>query len=279
MEKIGGSCELTQNVCENVKVSLVDFCEGNVEEKDMRIIKSHLELCSDCHKEYLWTKELLSKANDTSLDSSYFEKLSQKIDAQISTFSGYCEHAQGFIANIYSGDPIPEDISKHIKECENCRNELALTNNIMEQLHKLNVPMPNEKYFQQQLQRIDLAIEALPSHRVSRVENKDISSYFAGIFDSIKNTLLQPYAALAVSAMVIMLIVGGQMYSGKDSIEEKQINLSEIIRSTNVAVGTGDELNNFSVHQAKAISDPVEDEHMSIKNVGTAEKETENKLN
>ena len=282
MGKIGENCEATQNICECVKASLVDFCEGELNETATKMVKDHIAVCESCHNEYMLTEQVLrdseqvfSKEVESQRTHTYFDKLPNKIDEKI---HGYCEKAQEYIVNIYTDEPVPTEIEAHLKECVGCKKIVAQTETLLENLHRLSVPMPNEKYFQHQLYRIDRAVEALPSKRIAKVESKEIAGYFTGIFDTIRSTLMQPYAAIAVSAMVALLIIGGRFYSSKDSIEEKQINLSEVINNTRAVAGIEND-NDFNVHQAKAITDPIEDERIQINSTGTAKKEDEKDKN
>ena len=252
-------------ICKNIQQSLVDFCEGALEKEQHNVIKAHIDNCDSCKKEYLLTQKLLAAATDVNPGETYFEKMAEKINEKISVV---CKEAQEHIAFLYSEEPIPADIAKHLKECNDCKQEVIKMENMMVQMHKLSVPMPNERFFQQQLYSIDRIVETLPSKRIASVEPKEVVGYFAGIFDTVRTTLLQPYAAIAVSAMVVLLVVGARFYSSKESIEEKQINLSEVInRSDSVADRIGPE----------KITDPAEDDRIQMNSTGTAKKDTPDK--
>jgi hypothetical protein len=163
-----------------------------------------------------------------------------------------------------------------MEECAECKKEIAFVENMLEQMHKLYIPVPNEKYFQQQLYKIDNIIETLPSKRIIRVESKEVSGFFASLFDTMRSTLLQPYAAIAVSAMVVLLVIGARFYSSKESIEEKQINLSEVINNKR-SIAESINGNEFSIHQAKNITTPIEDERIQMNTTGTAKEESKDK--
>jgi len=260
--------EITNKIelCKNVQQSLVDFCEGTLSAEQSDLIKTHVHECDSCKKEYLLTQKLLATAVETAPESNYFEKMAEKINDRIAI---PCKEAQEYISFLYTGEEIPVNMAKHLKECKECKQEAIEMEYLIHQMHKLSVPMPNEKFFQQQLYSIDVMIEALPSKRIAREESKEVVGYFAGMIDSIRTTLLQPYAAIAVSAMVAVLVIGAKFYSSKESIEEKQISLSEVINKTN---SVADRL-----HRTNGIADPTEDERIQMNSTGTAKKEDKNK--
>jgi len=263
----------TKTFCDQVKESLVDLCEGTLSSNDERNIRAHLEACESCKKEFALTEKLLKLSDETIPGETYFEQLSERINEKI---LGPCERAQNFIANVFTEEAIPADVEKHLKECPDCKKEVAFVTKMVEEMHHLSVALPNEKFFQQQLFRIDTIIETLPTKRVARVESREIAGYFTGIFESFRSTLLQPYAALAVSAMVILLVVGARFYSSRESIEEKQINLSEVINNTR-SVAEGNLENEFNVHQAKLITSPAEDERIQMRSTGSAKADKKDK--
>ncbi len=260
------------NFCEQVKESLVDLCEGLLTPEEAKTIKDHIASCESCHKEFLLVEKILKNVEKVAPNEAYFDQLSEKISEKI---LGPCERAQEYIANMYSDEFIPAEVLRHFEECAECKKEIAFVENMFTQMHKLYVPVPNEKFFQQQLYRIDSIIETLPSKRIIRVESKEVKGVFAGIFEMMRTTLLQPYAAIAVSAMVVLLVVGARFYSSKDSIEEKQINLSEVINNKSFPSDING--NDFSVHQARNITTPIEDERIQINTTGTAKEDKKDK--
>jgi Putative zinc-finger len=254
-----------QEICNNIQQSLVDFCEGALDKEQRNVIKEHIDGCKSCEKEYLLTKKLLASATEINPGEKYFENMAEKISDKISV---ECKEAQEYITYLYTDEAIPAKVAKHLQECAECKQEALEIVNLLTQMHKLSVPMPNERFFQQQLYSIDRIIETLPSKRIAKVESGEVAGYFAGIFDVIRTTIMQPYAAIAVSAMVVLLVVGARFYSSKDSIEEKQINLSEVINKNNsVADRIGPE----------KITDPSEDERIQMNSTGTAKKDTPDK--
>jgi len=253
-------------ICRNLQQCLVDFCEGALNKEQSDVIKAHIDKCESCKKEFLLTQKLLAAAAETNPGETYFDKMAEKINEKISV---ECKEAQEYIAFFYTDEAVPSNIVKHLKECKECKQEVAKMEYMLEQMHKLSVPMPNEKFFQQQLYSIDRIVETLPSKRISSVESKEVVGYFSGIFDTVRATLLQPYAAIAISAMVTLLVVGARFYSSKDSIEEKQINLSEVINNSSSVAK--------SIRQSKGITDPTEDERIQMNSTGTAKKEDKNK--
>jgi len=254
-------------ICKNVQQSLIDFCEGSLDKEQLAVIKAHIDECEPCKKEYLLTQKLLADAATEAVpEENYFENMVDKISKKLSIV---CKEAQEYIACLYTEEKIPAHIANHLKVCNECKQEIAKMEYMMVQMHKLSVPMPNEKFFQQQLYSIDCIIETLPSKRIASVESKEVSGYFTGIFDVIRTTLLQPYAAITISAMVTLLVVGARFYSSKDSIEEKQINLSEVINNSSSVAR--------NIRQAKGITDPTEDERLQMNSTGTAKEESKNK--
>ena len=160
---------------------------------------------------------------------------------------------------------------------------------VIANLKKLSVILPSEQYFEAQLNEIDAVIETLPSYKTASAQRREkISDYVSGMLNTLRVTILQPQTAIAVSALVALLIIGGKMYYTRDRIEEKQINLSEVISKTN-AVATGiddkdhdrdrDSKTTLKIDTATAtrnrlrdnISDPREDEKLEIKTTGSAE--------
>jgi hypothetical protein len=261
--------------CDQVKESLVDLCEGLLSPEETKTMKEHIATCESCSQEFALVEKILKNVEKVAPDEIYFDQLTEKINEKI---MGPCERAQSYIVNIYSDEIIPADILQHLEECTECKKEIAFVENMFEQMHKLSVPMPNEKYFQYQLNKIDNIIDKLPSKRIIRVESKEVTGFFAGLFDTMRSTLLQPYAAIAVSAMVVLLIVGAKFYSSKESIEEKQINLSEVINNKR-SVAESINGNDFSVHQAKNITSPIEDERLQINTTGSAKEESKKDKN
>jgi len=250
--------------CPEVKESLVDFIEGNIPANKKVSIKKHLESCNTCFSEYMITKTVMEDAEHVHVTEACFEELSEKINNEISL----CETAQDHIANEYTGDPVPWKIKKHIETCQECQKTVMVTKSIIENLNRLSVPMPNEKFFEEQLHKIDRAIEFSHSSKMER--HKEVRGYFTGIMDTLRVTLLQPYAAISISAMVALLIIGGKFYSSKDNIEEKQINLSDLINRANTVTSINEE-NGLRVTQIKeGIQDPSEDERLQLKTTGSA---------
>lgn len=255
-------------ICKNIQQSLVDFCEGALDKDQLNVIQTHIDSCESCKKEYLLTQKLLAAATEAAPSETYFENMAAKIDQRISVV---CKDAQEYISFLYTDEEVPADVAKHLEECHECKQEVLEIEHMLVQMHKLSVPMPNEKFFQQQLYSIDRIIDTLPSKRIASVESKEVAGYFSGIFDTLRQTLLQPYAAIAVSAMVALLVVGARFYSSKDSIEEKQINLSEVINNTSSIAN--------SIHKTNGITDPIEEERIQLNSTGTAKKEDKNDNN
>ncbi|MFH1222959.1 MAG: zf-HC2 domain-containing protein [Pseudomonadota bacterium] len=264
--------EETPIVCKDIQQSLVDFLEGNMVFDKKIEVKKHLESCDECFQEYTITKNALEDALQVNVPEENLAMVSERINNEIN----FCETAQEHIANEFTGDPVPWKIRAHIETCPKCKKVAELTHSIVESVKRLSVPMPNEKFFEVQLSKIDRAIEVLPSARMER--KAQISSYFNGIMDTLRGTLFQPYAAISVSAMLVLLIIGGRFYSSKDSIEEKQINLSEVISRAN-AVAEINEESGLKIDQTAKVSrqylkeniqDPFEDEKLQIKSTGTA---------
>ncbi|MCX6112111.1 MAG: zf-HC2 domain-containing protein [Proteobacteria bacterium] len=291
--------------CKEVRESLVDLFEGTLSKERTEQIEAHIESCCECKEEYKQTVTLisdLSKINtrEEAVDE-YFATLADRITEKVfeDKPSDLCETAQDYIVNTYTQDPIPSDIQKHINACKTCQHEIKATERIITNLKRLSMPLPSEQYFNAQLKRIDAAIEMLPAHRTARAERRErITSYVADILNTFRVTIMQPQAAIAVSALVAILIIGGRMYYRQDRIEERQINLSEVMSKTN-AVATGinpdrdrdrdrdrDSKTTLQIDTATAtrnkymkenISDPREDEKLELKTTGTAEIKNKNK--
>ncbi len=301
--------KIMQNIdcsCKDIRESFVDLFEGTLSKERTSEIKAHIDLCLECKAEYDQTVEIISNLSkiDTHEEAvdDYFTSLADRITKKVfeEKTSDFCEAAQDYIINKHTEEPIPTNIQKHIDTCHTCQMEIMTTDAIIANLKKLSIVLPSEQYFEAQLNRIDAVIETLPSHKTAVAQGREkISNYVSGLLDTLRVTILQPQAAIAVSALVALLIIGGKMYYTHDRIEEKQINLSEVISKTN-AVATGiddkdrdhdrDSKTTLKIDTATAtrnrlrdnISDPKEDEKLEIKTTGSAEnkdKDRDKKLN
>ncbi|MEI6092114.1 MAG: zf-HC2 domain-containing protein [bacterium] len=291
--------------CKDVRESLVDLFEDSLSPERAKEINEHISLCKECKEEYKTTANLISslskiETKECAVDD-YFTNLAEKITEKAfeNRTPETCTTAQDYLVNILMEEEIPADIKKHIDSCEGCQQEMKMTEKMMESLKRFSVPLPNEQYFEAQLNKIDAAIELLPSPRIAKSQQREkISNYVISIFDTIRITILQPQAAIAVSALVALLIIGGRMYYRQDSIEERQINLSEVINKTNSIASRAkfgaeddhdrdrDHKTTIKIDTATAsrskllrdnISDPREDEKLEIKASGTAEVKNKNK--
>jgi len=295
--------------CKEIRESFVDLFEGTLSKERTAEIKSHIDLCHECKTEYNQTVEIISNLSkiDTHEEAvdDYFTTLADRITDKVfeEKVSDFCEAAQDYIINKHVEEPIPSNIQVHIDTCHACQIEMKATDSVIANLKKLSIILPSEQYFQAQLNQIDAVIETLPSYKTSSAQRRErISDYVSGILDTLRVTILQPQAAIAVSALVALLIIGGKMYYTHDRIEEKQINLSEVISKTNAVAATGiddkdrdhdrdrDSKTTLKIDTATAarnrlrdnISDPKEDEKLEIKTTGSAEnkdRDRDKKLN
>lgn len=275
--------------CSVVKASMVDLIEGTVSEEDAKKIHSHIKSCKDCYNEFKLTEAVLINAKniDTREESTdnYFGTLPERVSTAVNEGSkvSICETAQEHIVDLLIEEPVTSEIKKHIGLCPDCQKELADTRTIMSAVKNLSVPLPNEQFFAEQLQSIDAKIEELPSHRLAVSEKKEkILSYISGILDTFRVTIMQPQVAIATSAFIALMIIGGRFYHSPESIEEKQINLSEVLnRSTIVAARPFTTAKHR--YTGDSISHPDEDSKLEIHSTGTAKaaekKKTEKKLN
>lgn len=287
--------------CKEVRESFVDLCEDSLSPQRTKEIKDHIELCKECKEEYKTTINIissLSKINtrEESVDE-YFSNLADKITEKAfeNREDDVCSKAQDYIVNMFTEESIPADIKEHLASCKDCQFEVKTTEKMMNNLKRFSVPLPNEQYFEEQLNKIDAAIDLLPSPRIAKSrQTEKISNYILSIVDTIRVTILQPQAAIAVSALVALLIIGGRMYYSQDSIEERQINLSEVINKTSSVASSiqmegdhdRDSKTTLQIDTATAsrsrmlrenISDPKEDEKLELKTSGTAEAKIKNK--
>lgn len=279
MDKISPMIE-----CEEVQESLVDFIENSLDKEKVSDIKKHIEHCVSCKKNFELTKKLVENTEQmrtAAPDSSYFEALPGRIEQRLfeEGIQTPCEKARLYIADKLFEEELPSDVEKHLIECEECARETIFVQKLMENLKELYIPTPSQKYFEEMLENVDRKIEALPSHRIVPEFQKVSIRYLADIFDTLRAALMHPYVAVALSAMVTLIVVGGKFFYGPESIEEKQINLSDVIGSTRAVEDdnslTGSGINVYSTAYKDAISDPSEDERLQIDTTGTAKKEDE----
>lgn len=255
--------------CPVVKTTMVDLIEGNLSEEEGKNILAHINSCKECTKEYNLVKDLLKNAESTvntqASTEDYFGELANMISEATTgnTTLSICDIAQEKMINEEAGEPIPAEIKKHIDSCTKCKSEMAKIKTLMSTLKELSVHLPNEKYFEEQLSSIDAKIEQLPSHRLVRSQKVEkIASYIAAVIDTLKVTIMQPQVAIASAALFALIIIGAKFHYSPESIEERQINLSEVLnKSTVFAAGLG---------KTDSISHPEDDQKLEIHSTGTA---------
>ncbi len=283
MNKISPAIE-----CSEVQESLVDLIENTIDKEKAAEIHKHMEHCETCTKNFELTKKLVEntgKIRAAAPESSYFEALPGRIEQRLfeEGVQTPCEKARLYIADKILEEELPGDVEKHLIECDDCAKEVIVVQKMMENLKELYIPTPSQKYFEEMLESVDRKIEALPSHRIVPEYQKVSIKYLADIFDTLRTALMHPYVAVALSAMVTLIVVGGKFFYGPQSIEEKQINLSDVIGSTNVIEDerdmTSSGINVYSTAYKDSISDPIEDERLQINTTGTAKKEDEKDKN
>ncbi len=272
--------------CEEVQENLVDLIESNIDKEKMELINKHLENCANCSKDLLLTKSILDNEEHikaTAPNNPYFEALPGKIEQRLfeEGVQTPCERTRLYIADKIFDEALPEDIQNHLSECEECAREVVTVEKMLSSLKMLYIPTPSQKYFEEMLENIDRKIEVLPSHRIVPEYQKISLKYLTDIFETFKTAIMHPYVAVALSATVTLVVVGGRFFSSPESIEEKQINLSDVISSTRPLNSdidqTGSSINVYSTAYKDNISHPVEDEKLQINTTGTAKKEDKNK--
>jgi hypothetical protein len=276
MSKIEGECPI-------VRSTMVDLIEGNLNELESKKILSHIESCQECAQEYKLVQAVLSNAETVETRGEtiddYFMDLEEAINNTTGNKLSVCELAQEEMTKELTNEAIPADIKKHIDSCAECKKEMLRTQNILSSLKELSVHLPNETYFEEQLINIDAKVETLPSHRLARVEKREkFFTYIAGIIDAVKITIMQPQVAIASAALFALVIIGARFHYSPESIEERQINLSELLsRSTIVNPG----LNNIEGSNrirvlSDSISKPEEDQKLHLQSTGTAKATNKN---
>jgi len=157
------------------------------------------------------------------------------------------------------------------------------TEALLSGVKNLYIPMPSQKYFEEMLEKIDNKIETLPSKRIVAEEQRATISYFVDIFETLKTAVLQPYVAVSIAAMVAIVISAGNFFYSSESIQEKQINLSDVISKNAEIVNIDDSTGGINIYPSaflNPISDPSEDEKLQINTTGTAKKDDKDqKLN
>jgi hypothetical protein len=273
-EKYFNSLEerIMQNIaveCPVAKTTMIDLIEGNLSKEESKKILAHISLCKECTKEYKMLEGLLKNAESTvtteASTDDYFGELESMISEATTgkTTLSLCEIAQEEMINELAGETIPAEIKKHIDSCPLCKAEILKTKTIMSTLKELSVHLPNEKYFEEQLSSIDARIEELPSHRIARSQKTGkIASYIVGMIDTLRATIMLPQVAIASAALFALIIIGARFHYSPESIEERQINLSEVLNKNNV----------FATNLSKtdSISHPEEDQKLEIRSTGTA---------
>jgi hypothetical protein len=292
MDRING-------ICDEIQESLIDFCENSIEQEQKTVIENHLEMCPRCTNEYYMTRELIEKSNPAiefeENRPDYFDELPEAIsDKVFSDIKSICEMSQDCIINEYTEDKIPEKIHRHIQSCPECKKAVEETNNIIQALGELATPMPNESYFKGLLNKIDNTIELIPSPtRLANQEREGFIASLGAIYETVKSTLMQPYSAMAITAMVILLVVGGRLYFNEDTVIQRQINLSELLKNTQFAIDTdsgktyedqtsgvvntvpNENTASREIYFKNDISHPSYDESLDLKTSGTAKKKIE----
>ena len=279
-DKIMAKIEPQLECCE-VQENLVDLIEGTINEEKSQKMHKHLEQCEACTKDYELTLKLVESTDDIRAiapNSSYFESLPGRIEQRLfdEGIQTPCEKAMLYIADKLADEELPKDVEAHLEECEDCARELVNVENMIGHLKDLYIPSPSQKYFEEMLENIDRKIEALPSHRIDPEYQKVKVGYLADLFDSLRTAIMHPYVAVALSAMVTLIVVGGKFFSSSQNIEEKQINLSDVISKspTNVDDQMESGINVYSTaHRDDGISDPTDDERLQINTTGSAKKE------
>ncbi len=278
-DKIMDKIEPCVDCCE-VQESLVDLIEGTVNSDRQNKIIAHLDKCETCSKDYELTIKLMENTQEikeVAPNSSYFEALPGRIEQRLfeEGIQTPCEKTRLYLADKLSEQDIPKDVEEHLTECDDCSRELIIVEKMVSSLKTLYIPSPSQNYFEKMLEDIDRKIEALPSHRIVPEYQKVSFKYLTDIFDALKTAFMHPYVAVALSAMITLVVIGGKFFSSPESIEEKQINLSDVISKspTNIDDGIEGGINIYSTASRDAISDPTEDEKLQINTTGTAKKE------
>ncbi len=279
--------------CPIIKTTMVDLIEGTLCEEDSKKIRLHLDSCKECKKEYDLTMSVLNSAEKVNTreeaTDDYFSTLADIISNTASSNNelSICEMAQEKIVDELTGQTLPSQIKEHLKSCKDCKVEVERTKGLLSTLKELSVHLPNEQYFEQQLGTIDSKIEELPSHRLARPERKEqILTYIAGIIDTFKVTVMQPQVAIAGAALFALIIIGAKIHYSPESIEERQINLAEVLNRTNVLAtksnnaGFSNEVESgLNIYNATAarekylrdsISHPEDDQKLQLRSTGTA---------
>lgn len=283
--------------CRHVQDSLVDYCESSLSDNERELITSHLGTCSKCYREFAITSQLINKNEKcTVFPEEYFETLPEKLSDKIfGHIKDLCEMSQDMIANEITEDEIPTTIKRHLDSCPRCIEAKAEIKKIVEAVHELSVPLPSEKYFDGLLARIDNAIEVMPSPRLAEKEHNGLISGFFSTLSVVKSFVFQPYVAIATTATLVALIIGGRMLFNDGFVFDRQSNLSGILNSasndadaeirkeTEPYIDT--DLNQQTANMFKYfhrnntedkdtayyLTDPSFDEKMYIKKRGTAE--------
>jgi len=267
--------------CSEVQECLVDFIENNIPEKRAVKIRKHIDQCETCTKDYQLSLTLVSSAKGiraSGPNDTYFESLTEKIEQRIfeeGIQTTICEKTRLFITDKLAEQEIPKEVEAHLVECEECAREVIVVDRILSNLKALYIPSPSQKYFEEMLENIDRKIECLPSHRIIPEYQRVSFRYLADIFDTLKTAIMHPYVAVALSAMVTLVVVGGKFFSSPDVIEEKQINLSDVISKNPTDMDNQKEggINIYTTAYKDLISDPKEDEKLQINTTGTAKRE------
>ncbi len=266
--------------CCEVQECLVDFIEHNVPEETSAKVKAHIEQCDTCTKNYQLSLTLIENAKGIRAigpNETYFESLPEKIEQRI--FEGdihtLCEKTRLYITDKLLDQEISKEIEAHLVECEECAREVVVVEKMLNSLKSLYIPSPSQKYFEEMLENIDRKIEILPSHRIIPEYQRVSFRYLTDIFDTLKTAVMHPYVAVALSAMITLIVVGGKFFSSPEAIEEKQINLSDVISKSPTTEDDQKEggISIYTTAYKDLISDPKEDEKLQINTTGTAKKE------